>query len=303
VSTSKIFIWTEALGCGEILKPCLESYITHHQFPIHVYLYEEDLSNIPVHPLIIPCVVSNAQMIDGVTRSMLQAAYKFGHRGTATLWGALINHREEEFMIHLDSDSIFLANVIAPISERLLEGYGVVGTRRPYKKRSNRKLNYFSLVHHLQPDAVNTHCFGFNRIQIGIKQSLLTGLIEGRGKNRVTQRLYPVIDFFDRVTFYLKRKSGIYYLDSPDQARSGTHDRSGPIESSMISFAAVGSGCAYFKNPNSATSPSYRDFAIRSYALYSAYLLGKQIDYPILESPYLVKQLELLDKSTWRLIN
>jgi hypothetical protein len=206
-------------------------------------------------------------------------------------------------MIHLDSDSIFLGDVVRSIIEKLDAGNAIVGTRRPYRKRQNRKMNYFSMMHYFQPDAVNTHCFGFNRSLIEIKQELLIGLIVGRAKNRFIQRLYPVIDFFDRITFYLRGKGGIYYLDSPDQSRSGSHDRNGPIESSMISFAAVGSGCAYYKNPASATSESYKDFAISSYALYSAYLLDKKIDYPMLDSPFLVNQLQSLNKLTWTLTN
>jgi hypothetical protein len=298
---SKVFIWTEALGCGEILGPCLNSYVAHHREPIHVYIYEEDARHIPVHQLIIPCVVTNQESRDGITQEMLQAAYKFGHRGTATLWAALIKNRDEELMIHLDSDSIFLADVVTSIIESLQKGYGVVGTRRPYKNQKNRRLNYSSIVHHLQADAVNTHCFGFNRMQITFDQKILPGLIEGQAKNRLIQRLFPVIDFFDRLTFYLRRKKGVFYLDSPVQSRSGFNDRSGPIESSMISFTAVGSGAAYYKNPSSATSVSYKNVAIRSFALFSSYLLGKQIEYPMLDDPNLVTQLERLDKSTWTL--
>jgi hypothetical protein len=298
-----VFIWTEALGCGEILRPFLDSYVAHHDLPVHVYIYEEDISFVPSHPLIIPCVLSDQVEVDGITRSVLREAYKFGHRGTATLWGSLIYARTEEFMIHLDSDSIFLAPVTSPIIAKLSAGFGVVGTRRPYRKRVNRKFNYFSFVHHFQPDSVNTHCFGFNRKQIALEKSLLIGMIEGRARNRFVQRLIPIIDFFDRVTFYLRRKSGVFYLDSQVQSRYGLHSRSGPIESSMISFAAVGSGCAYYKNPGSATSESYKDFAIRSYSLFSSTLLDKEIDYPKLDSPYLVSQLELLDKLTWTLQN
>lgn len=296
------FVWTEALGCGEILLPCLGSYVAHHDSPIHVYIYDDDLSKVPIHPLIIPQVVTDTKPIDGILKSTLVEAYKFGHRGTATLWASLISNRSEDFMIHLDSDSIFLADVVTPIIDKLQNGFGAVGTRRPYRYRQNRKFNYFSFVHHFQPDALNTHCFGFNRTKIVVNQNILIGLIEGRARNRLISRLYPIIDFFDRVTFYLRSKSGIYYLDSKSQSKSGHHDRNGAIESSMISFAAVGSGCAYYKNPESSTSESYKDFAIRSYSLYSAFLLGKKIDYPMLDSPFLVGQIQKLDKSTWKLL-
>jgi hypothetical protein len=296
-----LFVWTEALGCGEILEPCLKSYVTHHDVPIQVYIYEEDLSLIPVHPLIIPRVLNDQMETDGLKKSTIIEAYKKGHRGTATLWTALIKNRSENSLIHLDADSVFLKDVVSPIFAKLEAGYGVVGTRRPYKKRANKKLNYSSVVHYFRPDSVNTHCFGFKRNEIDLEEDILVRLIQGLGRNRLTQVVFPVIDFFDRVTFYIRRKSNVFYLDSLTQKRSGHHDRKGLIESSMISFAAVGSGCSYYKNPHSATSESYKDFALQSFALYSKYLLDQNIDYPILDSPFLLDQLERLDRSTWTL--
>jgi hypothetical protein len=297
----EIFIWTEALGCGEILEPCLKSYVTHHSTPIHVYIYKDDLSKLPVHPLIIPRVLTDELETDGLKKSTVVDAYKAGHRGTATLWASLIKNRDERYFVHLDADSVFLADVVSPIAGKLRAGFGIVGTRRPYRRRFKSRFSYSSLIHLLQADAVNTHCFGFDRQQIEIKEKNLALLIQGVPYRKIIHRAIPVIDFFDRVTFHLRRKSGIYYLDSPTQKRSGYHDRKGPIESSMISFAAVGSGCSYYKNPHSATSESYKDFALRSFALYSKYLLDQNIDFPILDSPFLVDQLERLDRSTWTL--
>lgn len=301
VKDTELFVWTEALGCGEILDPCLKSYVTHHNTPIHVYIYKDDLSKLPVHPLIVPRVLTDELETDGLKKSTIVEAYKAGHKGTATLWASLIKNRHESYLVHLDADTVFLDDVVNPIVAKLDTGYGVVGTRRPYKNRVNKKFNYFSFVHNLQPDSVNTHCFGFNRSIIDLDEDLLARLIQGQAVNRVIQRFIPIIDFFDRVTFYLRRKSRVFYLDSPSQARSGKHDRTGPVESSMISFAAVGSGCSYYKNPNSATSDSYKDFALKSFALYSKYLLDQSIDSPVLDSPFLLEQLERLDRATWTL--
>jgi hypothetical protein len=69
----------------------------------------------------------------------------------------------------------------------------------------------------------------------------------------------------------------------------------------MISFAAVGSGCNFYKNPQVQTSESYREFALASFSLYSKYLLDKEIGVNPLDSPYLVNLLEKLDKKTWTL--
>jgi hypothetical protein len=122
-----------------------------------------------------------------------------------------------------------------------------------------------------------------------------------RYSSRILERIFPVIDFFDSVTFRLARAKGIFYLDSDNQAKSGKHSRYGEFESLMISFAAVGSGCNFYKNPQVLTSESYREFALASFSLYSKYLLDKEIGVTPLDSPYLVNLLEKLDKKTWTL--
>jgi hypothetical protein len=126
--------------------------------------------------------------------------------------------------------------------------------------------------------------------------------IEGRGRNKISPYILPVIDFFDNLTFYLARRGkGVFYLDSDLQSRHGHHSRYGVMESRLISFAAVGSGSAFYKNPMAKTSDSYKEFAISSYSLFSKHLLGKDVDYPILESTYLLGLLDRLDKKTWTL--
>jgi hypothetical protein len=69
----------------------------------------------------------------------------------------------------------------------------------------------------------------------------------------------------------------------------------------MISFSAVGSGCSFWKNPKVKTSENYRDFALRSFALYSSFLLNTEIDYPVLDSEFLHNKLMMLDKTNWSL--
>ena len=58
-SSNSFFIWTEAVGCGEILPPCLESYLKHHKEKIHVFGYPEDLANISKSTQIIPMVIQD----------------------------------------------------------------------------------------------------------------------------------------------------------------------------------------------------------------------------------------------------
>lgn len=303
------FIWTEAIGCGEILPPCLESYLKHHDEKIHVFGYPEDLVNLPQSRQLIPMpIVDDAAKSENAEylsfAKALKSAYKNGHEGTALLWAKIISNQHEEFLIHLDSDTIFLRDTISPILDNLQNGFGIVGTRRPYKEqvrngniKGHRKFQFY-----FYRDAINTYAFGFSRKAINeMKFEEIQKKIMNRYSNSLLPRLFPVIDFFDAVTFRIAKANGIFYLDSKDQQRSGTHDRFGKFERSMISFAAVGSGCHFYKNPQVKTSESYREFALASYSLYSEYLLDKKIGFPPLDSPYLVNLLERLDKNTWTL--
>ena len=297
------------MGCGEILPPCLESYLKHHQEKIHVFGYPEDMANIPKSTQIIPMMIQDlpTELGHGMNLSFekeLRSAYQSGHKGTALLWAKIVSNRNEDFLLHLDSDTVFLGDVVSPIIAELKNGYGVVGTRRPYKeqvKNGNVK-GYRRFQFFFYRDAVNTYAFGFNRRSIRSKSfKEVQNKIMNRYSSRILQRLFPVIDFFDSLTFQLARSRGIFYLDSLNQAKSGKHSRYGEFESLMISFAAVGSGCNFYKNPQVQTSESYREFALASFSLYSKYLLDKEIEVTPLNSPYLVNLLKKLDKTTWTL--
>jgi hypothetical protein len=308
-SSNKFFIWTEAAGCGEILPPCLESYMKHHKEKIHVFGYPEDFVNVPKSRQIIPMVIQDqpTQLGQGMDLSFekdLRDAYQHGHEGTAFLWAKIIANRTEDFLLHLDSDTVFLGDVVSPIIAQLESGYGVVGTRRPYKEqvRNGNVKGYRRFQFYFYRDAVNTYAFGFDRRSIKLKSFQdIQDKIRAKYSSRILQRIFPVIDFFDSLTFRLARTKGIFYLDSYNQAKSGKHGRYGEFESLMISFAAVGSGCNFYKNPQVQTSESYREFALASFSLYSKYLLDKEIGVNPLDSPYLVNLLEKLDKKTWTL--
>lgn len=300
------FIWVEAVGCGEILPPFIESYLAHHKEAIHVVGYKEDLVNLPQDSRIVKIEISETRSgtsgeASGLNREEIAAAYQYGHKGTATIWAYLIATRPEQNFIHLDADTIFLDNVLDEIEGKLTQGYSVVGTRRPYRYQKGKSSKRARINFFFSRDCVNTHCFGFKKSDLLGNQELLRKMIEGRGFNPIHTRLFPVIDFFDRITFRLARKGSIYYLDSENQGRHGRHDRFGKTERRMISFAAVGSGSAFYKNSKAVISASYRELAIGSYALFSKYLLNKEIDFPILDSPYLINHLEKLDQSTWTL--
>ena len=292
----------EALGCGELLDAATSSYLAHHDLPLHVIGYREDLLNLMKNELIIPIEINSEQGEIDLTESQVKAAYQYGHRGTALLWSKLILHRKEDYLIHLDADNIFVGEVLSPILTALNDGYAVTGTRRPYRYRVARGGKFTGFVHFFRRDCVNTHCFGFNRSLVGLREQSIFDFIEGRARNKYTPRILPIIDFFDRMTFYLARRGGVFYQDSSNQEPHGHHSRLGRIESNLISFSAVGSGIAFYKNRSVTTSVTYIDFAIKSYALYSKYVIGKVIDYEIMDSPYLIQLLERLDKRNWKLL-
>lgn len=296
------FIWMEALGCGELLDAATSSYLAHHDLPLHVIGYREDLVNLKKNELIIPVEINSEQGEIDLTESQVKAAYQYGHRGTALLWSKLILHRKEDYLIHLDADNIFVGEVLSPILTALNDGYAVTGTRRPYRYRVARGGKFAGFVHFFRRDCVNTHCFGFNRSLVDLREQSIFDFIEGRARNKYTPRILPIIDFFDRMTFYLTRRGGVFYQDSSNQEPHGHHSRLGRIESNLISFSAVGSGIAFYKNGSVTTSATYIDFAIKSYALYSKYVIGKVIDYEIMDSPYLIQLLERLDKRNWKLL-
>jgi len=303
----KSFIWTEAIGCGEILPPAVNSFLEHHQNILHVYGYPQDLINLPKSDRIIPMPIEDEKIRNSNElgfASEIRKAYRNGHEGTAFLWAKIITSREEDYLIHLDSDTVFLKDVISSIMSKLMSGYGIVGTRRPYKDqvRNKKVKGYRRFFFYFYRDAVNTHAFGFNRRSIKSKNfQAIQEKIMNRYSSRIIQRIFPVIDFFDSLTFQIARSRSIFYLDSSTQSRSGKHSRYGDFESSMISFAAVGSGCNFYKNPQVKTSESYKEFALASYSLYSKYLLENEIGITPLDSPYLVNLLERLDRNTWTL--
>lgn len=297
------FIWMEALGCGEILPPTINSYLAHHDQRLHVIGYQEDLASIPQDDRIIPIVISEESSVESfrLSAGQLREAYMRGHQGTALLWASIIQCRQESVMIHLDADTVFLGNVVNPILEKMKLGIGIVGTRRPYRHSAASKNMANKVLMYFRRDAVNTHCFGFNKEFISIDNINLSKAINGQGKNRFSQRIFPVIDFFDRVTFNIARNQSIFYLDTDKQNKHGHHDHNGALESLMISFAAVGSGCAFHKNPKALSSPTYREFALSSYALWSKWLLGVSINHEVLDSPFLIDKLSRLDKQVWKL--
>ena len=298
MKTSKdYFIWTEAFNCGEILNPMLASYLTHHNYPIHVFATESDIREIDIESdLVIQNPYSKKSIRNKIEKKII-TGYRKGHLGTATLWEHIIHTRKERIFIHLDADTIFLDDVITDLIHAIeFDNYSIAGSRRAYKNRGYRKSGKDGLKLDKRPDAINTDCFAFTKQFITLHpRFLLRRKILGR---RIS--LKPVVDFFDPVTFDIISKGGkIKYMDSPDNGAQSYINYESKFMTSRISFAAVGSGCNFYKNGSQGIPDGYSGYALASYSLFSKYLLDKVITHEPLQSDELVEKLTRLDKVKW----
>lgn len=299
-NSANFFIWTEAFNCGEILNPMLASYLKHHNYPIHVFATENDLGEVDVKS---DLIVNNAYVSKPIQTKLEKRVlngYKKGHLGTAILWEHIINVRKEQIFIHLDADTIFLDDVVTDLIKAIeIDGYSIAGSRRAYKNRGYRKSGKDGLKLDRRPDAVNTDCFAFTKQFIALyPRFLLRRKLHGRRTS-----LKPVVDFFDPITFEIISKGGkILYIDSPNNGSQSFIDYTSKFMTSRISFAAVGSGCNFYKNGSEGIPEGYSGYALASYSLFSKYLLDKEIEHKPLQSDELVQKLTRLDKVNWTLL-
>ena len=299
-----IFVWTEIVNCGEIVRPMLNSFLKYHSVKIHVFGFESDLANITPHSLIVAVPIDReGGFFNARERQELKESFERGHEGTAKLWGYLIRSVRQRVMIHLDADTIFLGDVVEPIASKLLDGCSVAGPRRVYRNHTGKITQYRRFVFNFFPDTVHTYAFGFNRLDINgnLNVNRIIERIQGQGKNRVHQRFFPVLDFFDRVTFDLIRRNGVFYFDCPLGSGPASSGFESIIENRIISFAAVGSGCAFYFNRAKSPSVTYTDFALKSFSLFAKYLLDFRVEYPSHSIPEIEERLKRLDTKNWTL--
>jgi hypothetical protein len=301
-SVEEYFIWTEAFNCVEILEPFLESFRTHHAHPIHVFTSPEEKALVPKIDGVRVLTPSDNWLtcILFCSSKRIAKGYTKGHLGTARLWSNIFRTRKEKILIHIDADTIFVGECIQPIIEEIKQGTDICGTRRPYFYRSYRKKGRDGKLLDKHPDLVNTDLLGIRNLSLPRRFSpLFTRNIRGKRPLR-----YPVVDFFDPITLSIAYGGGrLRYLDSPLQGSRGVNQLDSPIFMNRISFAAVGSGLNFFKNPKIVTSSGYRDFALSSFSLYSKYILDCDVGIPTLGDAELIQKISKLDKETWTLRN
>jgi len=294
----KVFIWTEAFNCGEILQPMLSSYIKHNNYPIYVFGTRSDINEVSIKSDLIKFkTLSSKKLFLKSSEEKILKGYKKGHKGTAILWEHIISSRKEKILIHLDSDTIFLDDVVTDLIQAIEgEGNSIAGSRRAYKNRGYRKNGMDGRQLNLRPDCVNTDCFAFTTEHIKKwPRFWLRRKILGR---RVSWK--PVVDFFDPVTFEIIKKSKkIKYMDSPHDGYQSTLNKKSKFMESRISFAAVGSGCNFYKNGHEGIPKGYSGFALASYSLFSKELLGKNINITPLDDKEIIAKLSGLNKIKW----
>ena len=294
-----VFIWTEAFNCGEILDPMLKSYLVHNEFELNIFGTSKDFNHVTVKSSLLKFHDLSMDKKTSKIETRILKKYQYGHKGTAELWKYLITKRRERYFIHLDSDTIFLAEVITDLIESVkLKGYSLVGSRRPYLHRSYRKSGIDGIRLDKLPDVVATDCFIFDKKLIQKRPYwYLNRKIVGRRPIK-----HPVVDFFDPVSFEIIAKGGlVLYIDSPNDGTSSITNFDSEFMRKRISFAAVGSGLNFYKNPNVETSPGYKEFALSSYSLFANWLLNKDIGIAPLDAPEIVSKLEKLNQTTWNI--
>jgi hypothetical protein len=279
----------------------LSSYLKHNRYPLHIFGTEQDFKEVIIKSDLINWEFLNEKKLFGKSiQQKILKGYQSGHKGTAYLWEHIINTRKEEILIHLDSDNIFLDEVIEDLIHSIkVEGYSIAGSRRPYRFRHYRKDGKDNFALNKRPDVVNTDCFAFTVDKINKRPKFwLRRKILGR---RIS--LKPVVDAFDPITFeIIKKKGRVKYMDTPNNGPHSLPDGESKFLQARISFSAVGSGCNFYKNGHQGIQEHYAKYAIASYSLFSKEFLQKDIGVAPLVNDGLTKKIDKLDKINWKLI-
>lgn len=279
------FIFTEIYGCGKIGKIALESAHIHHpKTPIHIFGTLDDFAGIKKYPqFVFHDIGSETKILNN---------FNYGHLGTASLWAKIILEREEQYIIHFDSDVIFRAPVFDDLIEKLRSGYSIAGCVRNYQHNPSHIDN----VRYLS-DVSQTMCFGFDRKKIIARDyEIFTKMCQG------TYNPYghPVIDFFDPVMFDILRNNGTIYYFSQDEfggcdlygKRVNKHPKLNALidfGDKLAHFSSVGSGMYYYLHPDKVDDKvprSYRNYAKEKYAVFCKIFYNEDIDIPYDKDKY-----------------
>jgi hypothetical protein len=278
------FVYTEVFGCGNIGEKFVESYLRSgvdiEKYPLHVFGYSSDLREISPSKgvvLVTPAAFRRKRM-RVINSHSIKYAYKRGHAGTALFWLLIILTTKQDKIIHIDSDTILLRDLVSKIDSELDSGFNLVGPRRPYLSNTQKVEFKENSI-----DLVQTCIFGFRKSKINRKRKILhlyrmiLGTYNPSGEK--------TLDFFDPVSLeilnskqlpkYLEfdQVGGLNEFGSRENKYEGLNNfptlRKIDVGSAFIHFSAVGTGVNVYKNPDNNIPLEYADYALDRYALYS----------------------------------
>jgi len=249
------YIFTEAVGCGEILNQCLMTFHKFHDEKVNIYCTEKDSKQIEYH--------SN-NIFHYVNKETTDMYYN-GHLGTASIFANAILESNSKYIIHFDSDVIFFDNCIDYIYTKINEKYDLIGPYRCYRNNKHGRNDVRN-----RNDVVQTFlcAFSFDKIKCFDYDQLMQMCVGADLCKR------PIIDFFDPISFHIIENGGLaFYI--PSEIFGGTDEYGnkntvyGNIGEKCIHFECVGSGKRFCENYDVNVPDTYKKIAMSRYAIYS----------------------------------
>jgi hypothetical protein len=273
---NKTFIFTEAFNCGLILKKCLESFFKYHPDTIvNVFGTFKDFKELGKF--------KNVEYHELSEDRELTECFKHGHLGTAHIGAKVIKEISKgyDYIIHFDSDVIFRKESLSLLTNKIDEGYDLIGPRRCYKNNMNGRADLSNLN-----DVSQTYFYAFNKNKIGDYDfTTLRNMIVGF-HNPLN---HPILDYFDPVSFDILKNGGKIFFLNVDQVGGLTEDGNRKnnfpeLNSDMdfgeniIHFAGVGSGMKFYFKGTENAAKSYADWALKRFALYYKTFYDKDVE-------------------------
>jgi len=273
---NKAYIFTEAYGCAPILRKCLESFFKYHpNITVHVFGTFKDFKELGKF--------RNVEYVDMSSDQEMIQCFNHGHLGTAHIGAKVITEYSKgyDYIIHFDSDVIFRKESISLLTDKIEEGYDLIGPIRCYKNNMNGRTDLSEL-----DDVSQTYFYAFNKTKIGsydfaILRQMIVGYHNPLG--------HPILDYFDPVCFDMLKNGAKPFFLSPDDVGGLTSDgnRKNKYEklngdmdfgNNLMHFAGVGSGMKFYTNGPGQASKGYVDWSIKRYALYKDVLFNERLE-------------------------
>ena len=294
---NKPYIFTEAYDCGLILKKCLETFFKFHpDLIVHVFGTAKDFKELGKF--------KNVEYLELSEDQELKECFKHGHLGTAHIGARVITEfsKDSNYLIHFDSDVIFRKESMSLLFDKIEEGYDLIGPVRCYKNNMNGRTDLSNLS-----DVSQTYFYAFNKNKIStLDFNTLRQMIVGY-HNPLG---YPILDYFDPVSFEILKNGGKSYFLNPDEVGGltlqGTREnkfldlnKDMDFGENLMHFAGIGSGMKFYHKGVGNASVSYSDWAIKRFGLYYKLLYNEELkDVQINEDAYNLLNKELNESNS-----